>query len=394
MSSPIRYLSSPAGVALVVFGSFVALLLTTKLLTLVLFPPTAPYLFLNKKPDHPSPSDGHHIVITGGSSGIGLEIAKQCARMKGVSAVTIVARDLKKMEVAKALILEPFGKTKKENKDDEGDGTRAAEATADDGKKEKLLDGRQPPTVTCLPLDLASCATESDFKALQSKLSTLCTKVGSPPTILFNCAGTSVAKPLLEAEWGTYLKLNSINYLGTALAIKLILPLMIAGGVPSPRILITSSGAGQIGLFGYTAYSPSKFALSGLAQSLQMEMFPFKGFVTLAFPPNTDTPGFELENVDKPEETRKMEDEAGLWKADVIAKGMIEAACSGRVNCYFGLEGWMLNSVTAGMGQVDNAFDFITQCVLGGLLRFVGLFYLWGFRGIVEKVRVEKLKAA
>ena len=42
------------------------------------------------------------------------------------------------------------------------------------------------------------------------------------------------------------------------------------------RIMFVSSQAGQIGLFGYTAYSPSKFALRGLAESLQMEVcFPF-----------------------------------------------------------------------------------------------------------------------
>lgn len=40
------------------------------------------------------------------------------------------------------------------------------------------------------------------------------------------------------------------------------------------RIMFVSSQAGQIGLFGYTAYSPSKFALRGLAESLQMEVSP------------------------------------------------------------------------------------------------------------------------
>lgn len=42
------------------------------------------------------------------------------------------------------------------------------------------------------------------------------------------------------------------------------------------RIMFVSSQAGQIGLFGYTAYSPSKFALRGLAESLQMEVSVFR----------------------------------------------------------------------------------------------------------------------
>ena len=35
---------------------------------------------------------------------------------------------------------------------------------------------------------------------------------------------------------------------------------------------LVSSVAGQAGVFGYTAYSASKFALQGLAQALQMEV--------------------------------------------------------------------------------------------------------------------------
>lgn len=38
------------------------------------------------------------------------------------------------------------------------------------------------------------------------------------------------------------------------------------------RIVFISSQAGQVGLFGYTAYSASKFALRGFAESLQMEV--------------------------------------------------------------------------------------------------------------------------
>jgi len=79
------------------------------------------------------------------------------------------------------------------------------------------------------------------------------------------------------------------------------------------RIVITSSCAGQIGLFGYTAYSSSKFALRGFAESLVMEAAPSNIFVTLAYPPNTQTPGFDKENEAKPALTRQMEDEAGLY---------------------------------------------------------------------------------
>jgi len=41
---------------------------------------------------------------------------------------------------------------------------------------------------------------------------------------------------------------------------------------PGGRVVLVSSQAGQVGIFGYTAYSSSKFALRGLAEALQMEV--------------------------------------------------------------------------------------------------------------------------
>lgn len=49
----------------------------------------------------------------------------------------------------------------------------------------------------------------------------------------------------------------------------------------------------QAGIYGYTAYSASKFGLQGLAQALQQEVISDDIHVTLLFPPDTDTPGFE-----------------------------------------------------------------------------------------------------
>lgn len=48
-----------------------------------------------------------------------------------------------------------------------------------------------------------------------------------------------------------------------------------------------------MGIYGYAAYSASKFGLQGLAQSLQQEVIADDIHVTLIFPPDTDTPGFE-----------------------------------------------------------------------------------------------------
>lgn len=84
------------------------------------------------------------------------------------------------------------------------------------------------------------------------------------------------------------------------------------------RVVFVSSQAGQIGVFGFSAYSPSKFALTGLAQVLRMELKPHGIFVSVAYPPDTNTPGFEEENKSKPEETRLISETAGLFEPEQV----------------------------------------------------------------------------
>jgi NAD(P)-dependent dehydrogenase (short-subunit alcohol dehydrogenase family) len=49
----------------------------------------------------------------------------------------------------------------------------------------------------------------------------------------------------------------------------------------------------QVGVYGYTAYSMSKFALRGMGEALQHEVTRDNIRVSLIFPPDTETPGFE-----------------------------------------------------------------------------------------------------
>lgn len=61
-----------------------------------------------------------------------------------------------------------------------------------------------------------------------------------------------------------------INYLGSIYMTRAVLPSLMEH--KSGTIVFVSSIAGLMGLYGYTAYSGSKFALLGLAESLQMEV--------------------------------------------------------------------------------------------------------------------------
>ncbi|XP_053392251.1 3-ketodihydrosphingosine reductase-like, partial [Mercenaria mercenaria] len=117
-------------------------------------------------------------------------------------------------------------------------------------------------------------------------------------------------------------KLMEANYYSAVYATKAAIGSMVQqqGG----RVVFLSSQAGQIGLFGFSAYSASKFALRGMAEALQMEMTPHNVRVTVAFPPDTDTPGFQQELQGKPKETILISETAGLLKPQHVAQTILK----------------------------------------------------------------------
>lgn len=92
--------------------------------------------------------------------------------------------------------------------------------------------------------------------------------------------------PLLQELYET-------NVMGSVRVTRAVLPQMIRER--RGRVVFISSQAGQCAVYGYSAYSSSKFALRGLAECLQMEVKPFNVLVSVSFPPDTDTPQLQEE---------------------------------------------------------------------------------------------------
>ena len=136
--------------------------------------------------------------------------------------------------------------------------------------------------------------------------------------------------------------------------------------------------AGQVGIYGLGAYSPSKFALFGLAQVLHMELCHTPINVSCAYPPDTDTPGFQQENLTKPAETKLISEEAGLANPQDVARKMVHAALQPNppFAISFDFDAWMLSNLTAGMGPTSSLIDMVAQISAMGLFRVVSLFYL------------------
>jgi 3-dehydrosphinganine reductase len=203
---------------------------------------------------------GKLALITGGSSGIGLEISKQLFE-QGCS-VVLLARDSEKLTSAQEMI--------------------------------KSLGKPESPKVLTVSADV------SDFAAMQSAADNIISTVGLPDFI-FNCAGVARPGYVEELPIEVYKWTMDIDFHGTVNVTKAFLLALIERG--SGHIINISSMAGVIGAFGYTAYSGAKFAVRGFTDTLRAELKPKGIQVSIVFPPDTDTPQLTWETQYKPPET-------------------------------------------------------------------------------------------
>lgn len=203
--------------------------------------------------------DGAHVVITGGSSGIGEALAHAAAR-RG-AALTLIARGPERLAAV------------------------AAEAGATSGSG----------TVDARPCDV------SDREAVRATFAAATAERG-PVDVLITSAGITLPGRFLEAEDQTFRDMVEVDYFGTLWPVREVAPSMVDRGRGS--IVGVASAAALVGVYGYTAYGAAKFAVRGLFEALRTELAPHGVHVGCAFPPDVDTPMLAAENLVKPAETR------------------------------------------------------------------------------------------
>ena len=125
------------------------------------------------------------------------------------------------------------------------------------------------------------------------------------PDLLVNSAGAAHPGYVQDLDLEIFRWMMDVNYYGTVYVTKAILPGMIerkSGYI----VNIASLFAAVAGAYGYTAYGASKFALRGFSDALRMEMKPHGIQVSIVYPADTDTPQLTYENQYKPAELKQI----------------------------------------------------------------------------------------
>lgn len=220
---------------------------------------------------------GRKVLITGGSSGIGLATTKALSA-KGAE-ILITARDRKKL--------------KRAGKDVSG-------------------------IISTYVSDVSDLESVKD---LSKKIGQDHGKID----ILINSAGIVHPARFSDLTFEEISAQININLMGTIFVTKAILPLIRTPG----HIVNISSVAGFVGLYGYTAYSASKFGIAGFSEALRMELEPDGIGVSLVFPPDTDTPQLEFENRTKPRELKSISGSIKPITPGMVADSIIKGIISG-----------------------------------------------------------------
>lgn len=116
---------------------------------------------------------------------------------------------------------------------------------------------------------------------------------------------------------------SSVDYFGTLYAIRAVVPSMMARRTGS--VVAICSATAILGIYGYSAYGPAKFAVRGLMESLRDELRPAGVHVACVYPPDVDTPQLEDENRVKPAETAAISGSVKPISAEVVAESVVRA---------------------------------------------------------------------
>lgn len=232
------------------------------------------------------------MLVTGGSSGIGLALAAQAAG--GGAQVAIVARDPRRLAAAAAQI--------------DGGGGR--------------------PVVV-------QSADVTDAASVRAAVAAVCDALGGLDVVVNN-AGFAIPGLVADLPDDAFDAMLATNYLGAVHVTRAALPAVLASS--HGMIVNVASMLGFMGMYGYGAYAASKFAVVGFTDCLRAEVAPRGVQVSLVYAPTTTTPGLERENAIKPPETWALESSSRQFAPDAVAAAIWGGVSRGRYEILVGAD--------------------------------------------------------
>lgn len=240
---------------------------------------------------------GKKILISGGSSGIGKATALLLAKQG--AALAIAARNTDRLQTAAS----------------------------------DIRNAAHGAVVHTIPVDVSdpSQAKQAAVSALE-KLSGL--------DILINNAGIAHPGYIQKMNDEIFESMMRVNYFGMLHMTRALLDHFTSQR--SGCICSVSSLQGYFGIFGYTAYAASKFAVTGFSDCLRQELLPYNVKLSVVFPPDTDTPQFHEENLIKPLETKAISGTIKPLRASDVAKAIAHGIATGRYHIIPGFDARLL----------------------------------------------------
>jgi len=245
-----------------------------------------------------------------------------------------------------------------------GIGQATAREFAQEGANVFVL-ARHKDQLTATVKSMEECRVEvrQKFGALQAdvtnlaeikKVATKFLKEHGTPDILVNCAGVAHPGKFEELDLSVFYWQMDVNYYGTVLVTKAFIDAMIKRG--SGHIVNVSSMGGAVGIYGYTAYSGSKYAVTGFTDVLRSEMKLHGIKVSLVLPPDTKTDQLTYETQYKPAITKWITAAGNLAKPDDVARTILKGIQKNKyiILCNFetGFLYWLINILGRGLYPV------------------------------------------
>lgn len=301
----------------------------------------------------------NHVCVTGGTKGIGAAFVREYLR-RGARKVSVIARHCGPQE------RQPL--------------QHIAELQCREDSSNKTDTSNKTVKLKFEEADV------SDPVQLANAMKSLTEDGRDPIMVLVCCAGFAHSSLIEDESFERYKQMISVNLLGSFFCIKEVLPQMKRSNYGA--ILLVGSEASFVSIYGFGAYSSTKFGLHALAETLTMETEGYNIKICEIFPCAVDTPGFEKENKDKLHITKLMEEIGGLALPEDVAKISITEFEKGSTKVTMGWSGWALRILNGGTDAATSCWQLIMEIALYPILRIFMVVQQWRWR---QLIRTESL---